>query len=171
MEHSADAIYDCPDAWELAGDASTASITVPSVRGLRTLASFPDFYGKVYLRLDGKLAGFSIVLPIPRRRQRLLRGRGRCRPTRQLVWECVELEYDDDRVFRGEGTLRLEGRRVWNEVTGHSVQIPCAGSDRPYLRIMMTTHFRTAGLGWPQRPTSLLSQAELCLFTEIRPRP
>lgn len=167
MDQAFGAAYDRPDAWEIAPDASEASLTMPTRRGPRVLARFPGFHGSFYLRPTGELAGFAFFLPIP---PAASSSRGDRRPSRSLYWESVDLSHQDARNFTGEGRLRLDEQEIWATVDGRIAQVPCRGSALPYLKVVLMTEFRAVGLGWPRPAAVRLKRVSLHFFTEIRCR-
>lgn len=168
MDDTFDAAYSCPDAWQLAPDASDGSLTMVTSHGSRLLLRLPDFHGSCYLRPTDELAGFAFFLTVPPATSRRL-GRGDQRP-RSLFWEAVDLSHRDSRNFSGEGRLRLDDREVWTTVNGQIASIPCHGSMPPYLRVLLSTEFRAVGLGWPRPAAWRLKRVQLHFFTEIHRR-
>lgn len=165
MDDTPDAAYSRSDAWQLAPDASDASLTMATSRGSRLLFLLPDFHGSCYLRPSDELAGFAFFLTLPSAPSRRL-GRGEPQP-RSLFWEAVDLSHSDERNFSGEGRLRLDDREVWATVNGQIAPIPCHGPAQSYLRVVLNTEFRAIGLGWPRPAARRLKRVQLHFFTEI----
>lgn len=142
--------YTDPGSWQIALEATDATLSMSTARGPRTLYRTSEISGAFYLRPDGSLAGFSLELPFPRRWGEPV----------SLSWEAADLDTDES------VSLRLGENETRADVSVLSVVIP---GEPAYVKIVLETAFSPRSLRLPGLGLHRARPVTLRLFSEIRP--